>query len=485
MRKSSLLIRLVGLLVAISCWTASSFAGVLEIPLVPEFDQFGSQIETIQGYNDGTNTYLTFSIYDTGASVVTLSYSDRVMFGTDGVNSPIPIKVTGGAAADGINGGLLGDVSSPGTVLADGLHAVTITMHGLSPEMAFNLNQAASVPGVQMFVGAPGGSEALPTITGTPIHYPASAEQTTGLAAKINMTGYGLDMGQLFPEFGDLFKNMVIYMPDISFVPTGSTITQSVGVTTEVARIPLALFGESNHPNPGDMITVAPNPVVQGAVTLTNGSAEQLRTASNKTFLFDTGAQLSIISTEIAEQLGLDLDSSEWSIDVQGAAGQSVTVPGYTIKSLELPRDDDGDGQVDGTLLFTNVPIHVLDVGFGIDGILGMNLFNTAVEMLYDPYDSLGPSLRLTFDPTPDRQATGGEELAMTLLAGLDPVFAGALGMVGDTVYLPNFQLEASVPEPSTILILAVGAVGLLIVRLQRQRPVGWVERTSAMRQDA
>jgi hypothetical protein len=292
-------------------------------------------------------------------------------------------------------------------------------------------------------------------------------------------------MGQLFPEFGDLFKNMVIYMPDISFVPTGSTITQSVGVTTEVARIPLALFGESNHPNPGDMITVAPNPVVQGAVTLTNGSAEQLRTASNKTFLFDTGAQLSIISTEIAEQLGLDLDSSEWSIDVQGAAGQSVTVPGYTIKSLELPRDDDGDGQVDGTLLFTNVPIHVLDVGFGIDGILGMNLFNTAVEMLYDPYDSLGPSLRLTFDPTPDRQATGGEELAMTLLAGLDPVFAGALGMVGDTVYLPNFQLEASVPEPSTILILAVGAVGLLIVRLQRQRPVGWVERTSAMRQDA
>lgn len=288
MRKSSLLIRLV----AISCWTASSRAGVLEIPLIRDFDQFGSQIETVQGYNDGTNTYITFSIYDTGASVVTLSYNDRVMFGTDGVNSPIPIKVPGGAAADGINGGLLGDVSSPGTVLADGLHAVTITMNGLSPEMAFNLNQAALVPGVQMFVGAPGGSEALPTITGTPIHYPASAEQTTGLAAKINMTGYGLDMGALFPDPGlkELFEGLVIYMPDISFVPTGSTITQSVGATTEVARIPLALFGESNHPNPGDMITVAPNPVVQGAVTLTNGSAEQLCTASNKTFLFDTGA---------------------------------------------------------------------------------------------------------------------------------------------------------------------------------------------------
>ena len=38
-----------------------------------------------------------------------------------------------------------------------------------------------------------------------------------------------------------------------------------------------------------------------------------------------------------------------------------------------------------GTLQFTHVPVYVLDVGEGIDGILGTNVLNTAAAVLYDP----------------------------------------------------------------------------------------------------
>ncbi|HID23477.1 MAG TPA: hypothetical protein EYP14_13915, partial [Planctomycetaceae bacterium] len=96
----------------------------LQIPLDPVFDTFGFQPETVQAYLvPGTDDYkvgLT-SIFDTGASVVTFSAVDQLLFET-ATNSGIPIKVPGGAEAQGVGGTLTGDVSQPGTVLVDGAH---------------------------------------------------------------------------------------------------------------------------------------------------------------------------------------------------------------------------------------------------------------------------------------------------------------------------------------------------------------------------
>src|SRR5206468_1173991 len=78
------------------------------------------------------------------------------------------------------------------------------------------------------------------------------------------------------------------------------------------------------------------------------------------------------------------------------AAGD-MTVPGFTLDELDLPLVDGG------TLRFTHVPVYVLDVGGGVDGLLGMNLFDTASALLYDPYNPAGASLSLAFRATPDR----------------------------------------------------------------------------------
>src|SRR4051794_21962222 len=76
----------------------------VSIPLDPTFDQFGSQIETIQAYGDPSQA--TVGIFDTGSSVVTVSAEDQAALDYNG--AAIPVKVPGGAQADGIGGGVTG-----------------------------------------------------------------------------------------------------------------------------------------------------------------------------------------------------------------------------------------------------------------------------------------------------------------------------------------------------------------------------------------
>src|SRR5262245_46771480 len=78
----------------------------LEVPLDPLLDQFGDQVVTVQAYGDPIRT--GFSIFDTGASAVTFSADDQDLFAFN--SSPIPVKVPGGALAEGIGGAITGDV---------------------------------------------------------------------------------------------------------------------------------------------------------------------------------------------------------------------------------------------------------------------------------------------------------------------------------------------------------------------------------------
>lgn len=400
---------------------------VLEVPLIPLLDQFGGQIGSVQAYADASETRVTFAIYDTGASVVTFSAADQLLF--ELLEHPIPIKNPGGAQADAIGGVIVGDVSEPGDIIADGLHAITINEGTLEAHIDFQ--RAAHVPGVQAFVGTTDGSPLLPTITGTPIHNP-SPSHPNGSAALIDMDAYAFNFGELFPEVPE-FEGLIVYLPDLSIVAPNTPLVIPPDGTTGAVRIPLQMWGVDNHLAPGNDITASPNPV-QTEVALFDNGLQSL----DRTLLFDTGAMLSVISTEIAEELGLDLENPEHVINVQGAAG-AVDVPGFTLDALELPRDDNGDGAADGLLRFTSAPVYVLDLVPGLDGILGMNLFNLADQMLFDPFDADGASLTLSFFVDLVRDLpTDEEQAAADMLASSFPAFAGLVGGGG----LPGFQFD-------------------------------------------
>src|SRR6476620_2390606 len=124
------------------------FTGDVTIPLDPTLDQFGDQIVTVMTYTRGvpdpnSDAVGTFGIFDTGASAVTFSPDDATLF--DFFNQPIPIRNPGGAVAAGIGGEITGDVSEPVTIVADGMHAssLSFTSDGF-PNFGFDFTTAAS-----------------------------------------------------------------------------------------------------------------------------------------------------------------------------------------------------------------------------------------------------------------------------------------------------------------------------------------------------
>ncbi len=427
----------------------------LQVPLFPEFDLYGNQFEVVQAYeNELGQRSITAGIYDTGASVVTFSVLDQEFFFEFQGQPQIPTIPGAVATADAIGGSLQGKVSVAGKILAAGASAINIDFENFTFD--FNLTNAVSIGGIQAMIGTTQGSPHLPSIVGTPINVP-TASNPGGLATVMDQFGYALDLGALDPALEGILFNF----PDVRFEPAGTGLVPKA-TTYEAVTIPLSLFGVDTTGNPGNDISSAPNPLQNntGVSFTPSGPGSPTNVLADQSFLFDTGAQISVISSAIAEQLGLidvfgnPLETPFDTIDVRGAGNIVSGLNGFILDTLSVPR-------IDGGLLeFTDVPVYVLDVGFGIDGILGMNLFNAADSFVYDPYNVNGPQFSALFlnDRSLDFviEEAGAfaqfDELELALLAELGIRYATAVPL------LPGMH---QVPEPSTLALALIGLIGL------------------------
>lgn len=105
-------------------------------------------------------------------------------------------------------------------------------------------------------------------------------------------------------------------------------------------------------------------------VGLLQGEAGPLNALQTARMLVDTGAQSSIISSNIAAKLNLPLEP-DFTVQICGVGGTS-DAPGYYIDYVRI-------NALGGALEFARVPFVVLDMdsseGGSLDGVLGMNLF--------------------------------------------------------------------------------------------------------------
>ncbi len=108
---------------------------------------------------------------------------------------------------------------------------------------------------------------------------------------------------------------------------------------------------------------------------------------SGGNFLFDTGAQVSIISTNMGIELGLDTnndgilnehDAQFARTEVVGGVGGSVTVPVFLLDEVHIQTEQGAD------LVWTDLQWLVFDIAEGIDGVFGFdNLTSGWIESFF------------------------------------------------------------------------------------------------------
>jgi hypothetical protein len=96
------------------------------------------------------------------------------------------------------------------------------------------------------------------------------------------------------------------------------------------------------------------------------------RTSQQNKFMFDTGAQITVISESKAAELELLGKDPNFYVEIFDATGTSTIADGYYVDLLEITATP-------AWLSFTHVPVIILNVtspeGGVLDGIIGMNLF--------------------------------------------------------------------------------------------------------------
>jgi hypothetical protein len=118
---------------------------------------------------------------------------------------------------------------------------------------------------------------------------------------------------------------------------------------------------------------------------------------NNDKFMFDTGAQVTVISEIVAASLRLNPASPDFTVEIQDVTGTITIEPGFYLDLLEIPA-------LGQWMSFTNVPVIMLNIdspeGGLLDGIIGMNLFVEYNFLLhggglmgqgYNPYIKFGP----------------------------------------------------------------------------------------------
>ncbi len=129
-------------------------------------------------------------------------------------------------------------------------------------------------------------------------------------------------------------------------------------------------------------------------------------TRIDQEFLFDTGAQVSVVSEALADAIGFDVgtDTPDFFAEVLGVGGVQQ-VPGFYMNALSL-------GVTGGSFDMTNVPVLVLDItdprtGTGVlPGIIGMNLFHD--RDLFTNFSTSNPAVYFSQPITPQWAVNAG-----------------------------------------------------------------------------
>ena len=291
------------------------------------------------------------SIYDTGSPAVIISNEAFEEFGIaaagrDGINLAPIVGVTDSFNSDplGVYAAGLGSITSVGPLAAD-----RAAMRG-----AFNDSIIYAGPG-----------DSLPNLVGTTI----SGRYTSTISNSAP---------QIVEVDGTTYRSPAVEIHDLGTVERPS---RRLGMTlTDGALGPVPTFlpdFEGIINNIDDLGNNPTTPTLAGSFFLTANVKNNGVERNQLQLLLDTGSQGTIVSEQIAAEMGFDVenDPPDFVVRIAGVTEITEDVPGFFADEFVLPGTDGG-------LVLRNVPLVVFNVGDPrspqntLPGIIGMNLFS-------------------------------------------------------------------------------------------------------------
>jgi hypothetical protein len=220
-----------------------------------------------------------------------------------------------------------------------------------------------------------GGEPDLPTAIGAPlsVYYAAAMDNEHPASVDYHGTTYSGPDITFYPADANNIPTYANYFP-LELKPFGNYNVQFIFDYNQAIIDILNGTSTSLSVVPGTpSILTGLNPTQSTfyvhSVDLTEGSNQAL---DRERFLFDTGAQVTVIGTRIAARLGINPADKDFEVLIEGVNGIEIPVPGFYIDKITIPA-------IGQWLEYTNIPVILLDIdsaaGGKLDGIIGMNLF--------------------------------------------------------------------------------------------------------------
>jgi hypothetical protein len=295
----------------------------------------------------------TIGIYDTGASAHVMGNAAGIRTGIFGAG----LTTSNEAIISGVTGETSAWVSQPIGIFIDGLGA--IEPNGLLWDRSGMVGQS----NVAIMVGQGFEEVDLPTAIGSPlaIYFTAVFNNETQIAVSHDGNDFNGPDIRIYQQDDSRIPIYANTIP-LELRPLGAASVQYVPTITEEFDFepgsPSVVTGTSSQ----SIFFVSSVDLYQG-----------IHTAIDKTrFMFDTGAQITVIGSRIGARLGINPAEPDFEVEIVGVTGVSIMAPGFYIDEIDIPA-------LGEWLSFTNVPVVLLDVpspeGGTADGIIGMNLF--------------------------------------------------------------------------------------------------------------
>ena len=305
---------------------------------------------------ESPETDFIIGLFDTGASTNIISNAGAARTGifSSDLLTPSTVEIEGATHS------VFGGVSQPLGVFMDGLAAIDQNTMMLDDSNMVGESNLSVIVGD---IPAPNEPD-LPTVVGTPVsvYFVTSISNEHHISVVYDGNNYTSPDIQFYDHFDPRIPDYQNRIP-LNLIPAGAADVQYF---PDLDGIIDFVFQPGSPSIIGSLLQSL---FFVNSVDLRHGTHSAI---DRDRFMLDTGAQITVVGTNVGSRLGLNPDNPDFEIDIQDVTGHITIEPGFYIDSLEIPALGDW-------LRFTNVPVVMLDVGSPeggfLDGIIGMNLF--------------------------------------------------------------------------------------------------------------